>query len=348
MGVSTMKEEGTTLFKAKSFKEAADKYEEAAEYLNDDEGEKVPTDDEEMYISCWGNAALCYVKLSNWSDAIRACNKVLEVNDKNIKALYRRGFSKMHCGLLKESKADFMAVYNIDKNNKDVRKALVQLKKATEECKRKEKAAYSGFFGKVDMYGDKQEIIHPNENGDNPYVYFTIKQGDSELGKIVMQLFSDITPKTAENFRCLCTGETDIKKSLSGLPLHYKGSIFHRVIKDFMIQGGDFTAGNGTGGEGIYGQKFADENFKLKHTEGGLLSMANSGPNTNGSQFFITSRATPHLDDKHVVFGKVVEGMEIFRIIEDVEKGENDKPIQDVIIEDCGQMPSDYAPMKPQ
>jgi len=105
-----------------------------------------------------------------------------------------------------------------------------------------------------------------------------------------------------------------------------------------MIQGGDFTNANGTGGESIYGEKFADENFKIKHTEAGLLSMANAGPGTNGSQFFITSRETPHLDGKHVVFGKVVEGMDIVRKIEDLEKGASDKPTVDVIVADCGEM----------
>merc|ERR1712176_250276 len=147
-----------------------------------------------------------------------------------------------------------------------------------------------------------------NSKGDNPHVFFDVKQGDEKLGKL-------------------------------GKPLHYKGSTFHRVIKDFMIQGGDFTNGDGTGGESIYGEKFADENFKIKHTKGGLLSMANAGPGTNGSQFFLTSRETPHLDEKHVVFGEVVEGMDVVRKIEDVSKNSNDKPDVDVIIEDCGLMP---------
>ena len=157
-----------------------------------------------------------------------------------------------------------------------------------------------------------------------------------------MQLYKDITPKTAENFRCLCTGEKG--EGTQGKPLHYKGSTFHRVIKDFMIQGGDFTNGDGTGGESIYGEKFPDENFIIKHTTGGLLSMANAGPGTNGSQFFITSKDTPHLDNKHVVFGNVVEGMDIVRKIENTSTGSNDRPVMPVVIADCGEMPSDYKP----
>ena len=139
-------------------------------------------------------------------------------------------------------------------------------------------------------------------------VFFDITVAGQAAGRIEFALYGD-TPKTSENFRALCTGEKGTGKS--GKPLHYKGSKFHRLITDFMAQGGDFTAGNGTGGESIYGTKFADENFKHKHTQAGQLSMANAGPGTNGSQFFITFDAFPHLDGKHVVFGEVTKGTEL-------------------------------------
>lgn len=340
----SMKDEGTAAFKSKLFGEAASKYEDTAKFVyEDEEGEFIPDEDKSMYVSCLSNAAMCYIKLEAWGDAIRTCNVVLktEGESQNIKALYRRGVARKHTGLLKEAKVDLMAAYKIDNKNKDVRKALTQLKEALAESKKKEKATFGGIFGKVSIYDDKAGKFDPTA-GDNPHVFFQLSHGEEDLGQIVMQLYKSVTPKTAENFRALCTGEKGTGKS--GKPLHYKGCAFHRVIKDFMIQGGDFTAGDGTGGESIYGEKFADENFKVKHTEGGLLSMANAGPGTNGSQFFVTSRETPHLDGKHVVFGRVVKGMDIVQKIEDCEKGPNDKPVQDIVITECGEMPSDYKP----
>lgn len=345
-----MKEDATREFTLGNHSLAATLYKDAAGFLQEEEesdGSSLPHDEKDIYIKCMANAAMCHVKSKQWSEVIGCCNKVFEMapeeKSTNVKVLYRRGYAKMQNGDLPGAKADLLAAYTIDTTNKDVRKAIQELKTKNAEEKKKEKAAFGGIFGRVSMYDDKDGVLVPNARGDNPHVYFDVTHDNQSLGRIIMQLYADITPKTAENFRALCTGEEGLGKG-GGMPLHFKGCTFHRVIPDFMIQGGDFTNGDGTGGESIYGTKFADENFKIKHTKGGLLSMANSGPDTNGSQFFITSRETPHLDSKHVVFGEVVEGMDVVRVIEAVPKNESDKPDVDVVIEDCGMMPINYKP----
>ena len=161
-------------------------------------------------------------------------------------------------------------------------------------------------------------------------VYFQVSANGEDLGRIVFRLFDDIVPKTTRNFRELATGQNGYG---------YKGAPFHRVITEFMLQGGDFTNGNGTGGKSIYGEKFADENFQLKHDRPFLLSMANAGPNSNGSQFFITTVVTPWLDGKHVVFGEVVEGADIVKTIEALGSSSG-ATAKKIVIEESGVVPT--------
>lgn len=336
-----MKAAGTEAFKAGDFKTAATKYSSGFDYVKD------ATEDEAqaLKISLASNAAAAQLKTGENSAAIKNCDFVIGIEPENVKALFRKGQALLGKLEYKEAKAVLKVAYKADPQNKPVISLLKKVdaqQKKDKEAEKKRMSKMGGMFVEsADERKKRLEAIEAEKaakealRAANPKVFFDITIGGESAGRVVMELYAHCVPKTAENFRALCTGEKGVGQK--GKPLHYKGSTFHRVIPNFMCQGGDFTAGNGTGGESIYGEKFEDENFEEKHTEPGILSMANSGPGTNGSQFFLTTTATPHLDGKHVVFGKVVEGMDVVKAVEEVGSGggETSKP---VVIEDSGEL----------
>ena len=326
------KAEGGAFFKEKRFAEAIKAYEEAAEAVGDEE---LNEDAKALWITCKLNAAQAAISNTDYPRAMKFAADALGKSPKNVKGLYRRGLARGRLGMSEEALQDLKAALEVDPDNKPVATEIAKVKASIAAARKKEKAAFGGMFGKTSLYDDKAAPVVPGLSEDNPKVYFDISIGDEAIGRIEMLLYADTTPKTADNFLKLCTGEVEKE----GKKLHYENSTFHRVIQGFMIQGGDFTNHNGTGGRSIYGEKFADENFKVKHTEPGLLSMANAGPGTNGSQFFITVAPTPHLDGKHVVFGKVIKGYEeVVKKIEMTQTGASDKPVQDVKITACGRL----------
>lgn len=333
---------GNELLKAGDYSGAIYEYDEALDYvkfMNDETPEEEKERVEKLKLALYLNSAMACIKDKDFGKAITMTTDALKIEADNVKALFRRGTAYLNNGMFEHAKADLMAARKLDPKNKSVVKELMRYKKMMEDAKAKAKSTFGNMFSKVGgLYDEKNSIVvAPTHDGhkDCPRVFMDIaiggedEEGAPEGGRIEFELYKDTVPKTAENFRALCTGE-------KGDNLTYKGSGFHRIIKDFMCQGGDFTNGDGTGGVSIYGEKFADENFLSKHTQKYLLSMANAGPGTNGSQFFITTAETPHLDDKHVVFGRVVSGFDVVDRMNESETANGDKPKFDTIIKDCG------------
>eukprot|EP01071_Lankesteria_metandrocarpae_P008134 Lankesteria_metandrocarpae@DN4879_c0_g2_i1.p1 len=338
---TAMKEEGNDLFKKGEVRSAIEAYLQGEKYF--DGFPEWPDSSQEKSkgtkLSLHLNLANCFIKTGSWLEAKIHATRALEMEPNNVKALYRRGLALMGFQQTDDAKQDLLRAARLEPKDAAIRKALEDCNAKIVKEKKKAANTFGGMFNKVDIYDDKvgikKPIVHDLEK--LPKVFFDIKIGAASPKRIEMALFSDTVPKTAENFRALCTGEKGVGGK--GKPLHFKDSIFHRVISGFMMQGGDFTDANGTGGESIYGEKFDDENFTDKHNEPGLLSMANSGPGTNGSQFFLTFLECPHLDGKHVVFGKVMKGMELVKEIEAAEcSDDNNKPKEDIIIVDCGEV----------
>ena len=322
--------EGNDFFKNGELDNAVKQYKEALDYIEWDTVEGVI----QMKIDLHNNICLINLKKGNNKEAAIEATKALEFDKKNVKALLRRAKALRNLLKFQRSLDDINNVLEIIPNDKETKRQLLITKNALKKYNKKQKNTYSNMFKNNKLYEDEEDLT---EDPKNPKVFFDIKIGTKEKKRITFQLFKNVVPKTAENFLQLAIGKKTQQNGEEKI-LTYKNSIFHRVIKGFMAQGGDFQNSNGTGGESIYGKKFADENFKIKHLKRGYLSMANAGPNTNGSQFFILFKDTPHLNGKHCVFGKLVEGMDVLDDIESNETADGDVPVEEVRIVDCGQV----------
>ena len=324
---------GNEHFKAKRLKEAVDCYKAGLSYLDT----ILDTDQSPAMKTLWTslelNLCICLNGLGHWGECKKNADKVLGKGELQ-KARYLRGIAERNLGHYAEAIVDLGVAHDADPADARIIMELEATKEKLKLSHQSEKKAFGQFFQHETLYDVKARVIQkvPPYEPKNPHVFLDVQIGKGEKKRIVIELFAALLPKTAENFRCLCTGE----KSTAEQKLSYKGTHFHRLIKGFMVQGGDFEKGDGTGGSSIYGPKFPDEEFWLDHDRAGLLSMANTGPNTNGSQFFITLNAADWLNKKHVIFGRVVLGMTIVRDIENTPVSEKDAPKDEIIIVDCG------------
>ena len=326
------KAEGNDYWKHKNPTEAQKKWELALDYIDDQY-------DNDMMMFKVGlrlNLSLLHKNAGQYYEAIAHADKALDIDILSVKALYRRAQAYIGLGNYTNAKEDLVEALEKEPDNQDIKNELKALEAKIKASEKTDKELFSKMFSKPIV-----TEVEKTEYSDisNPIVYLDIAIEGEAPKRLEIELFMNIVPKTAENFRALCTGEKGIAQDC-GKPLHYKGTIFHRLIKDFMIQGGDFENANGTGGESIYGAKFEDENFSCKHRKRGYLSMANAGKDTNGSQFFITFKQTAWLDGKHVVFGYVRKGLEYLDVLEAVETKEGDVPKKTITIVDCGEIKS--------
>ncbi|CDR96173.1 peptidylprolyl isomerase, putative [Babesia bigemina] len=316
---------GNSHFLKGKYRAAIDMYDDALRYLSerDEWSEEAVKVSDVTKLQCHLNLANCFLKTEEYNRAEYNATAALAIEPENVKGLYRRALARTKMGSFGEALIDLTQILKRDSKNADAVNLYKIAKVKHQEQNERSKKQYQSIFKNITLYTEKSGI----RNLDTmPKVYLDLAFGD-ERRRLVIALFEDTVPRTAKNFKQLCDENSEI---------NYKGNKFHRLIKGFMIQGGDVTKGDGTGGMSIYGEQFDDEAFVDHHTERGLLSMANCGPNTNNSQFFITFRATPHLNGKHVVFGKVVEGEEALDLLEELETGPNDCPKVDITIEHCG------------
>ena len=259
-----------------------------------------------------------------------------------MKAFYQRSIAHTKMNNFDEASEDLKSAIKLNPNDKKMRTDFENVKAMKKKHNMSQQAAMQAMF-KQGLYNEKEVVVQPTVhkklpefNPENVQCFFDIEIADSDVKeRVVFEVFSKQAPKTAENFRAICTGE-------QGEKLHYKGHFFHRVIKGFMAQGGDIVNQNGTGSTSIYGgESFPDEQVWYPHTHKGVLSMANSGPNTNGSQFFICFGPTPHLNEKHTIFGRVIHNYALIEKIENNPSGAQDKPLKQVTVVDCGELKGD-------
>jgi len=266
------------------------------------------------------NVAQACLQLKAFEPVVYHTTRALKVDQENAKAFYRRGLAQEALGKTQAAANDLQRAARIEPRNGDVRKKYEELKKALQDIEKKKEE-------------DEGPAVHDLQS--LPRAWLEVAVGDAAPKRLVFVLYSDTVPKTAENFRQLCTGEHG-GSTARGKPFHYKGSVLHRMVPGLMIQGGDFENANGTGGEAIWSRRFPDEGFRDPVSRRGLLCMANDGPNTNGSNFFVSFAGAEHLHRKHVVFGEVFSGLELLEDLEKLETNAECRPFIDCVIVDCG------------
>jgi peptidylprolyl isomerase len=315
------KDLGTEFYKKEQWQEAYDKWIEALGLIPVGEEENLSR----LRLSLHLNLAQVSIQLKHWAEVVKQATGALELDSNSSKALFRRGIAQEQLGKVKQAAEDLIKAARLEPRNAEIRKRY-------EECKEKALALQ-----------DDEDRPPVHYLPSLPRVFLDIAVGTKPPFRLVFALYTDSAPKTAENFRQLCTGEHE-GLTARGKPFHYKGSILHRKVEGLMIQGGDFENANGTGGESFFGRRFDDETFGDKHTRRGLLGMANNGPNTNGSNFFILLAPNDHLDRQHVIFGELLgppecEGGDHFlHELEVLATDEENRPLTDCVIANCGEM----------